>query len=77
MNLQQYLQLHHPEKSALELWKQFAGVMIADTAIDFMIQSPQKYDNFLSNRFHNVLLFEIEQRRTELSDIILYLHMVN
>ena len=55
--------------------KQFAGVMIADTAIDFMIQSLRKYDNILSNRFQTALLFEIEQRRTELCDIILCLHM--
>ena len=40
-----------------------------------MIQSLRKCDNILSNRFQTALRFEIEQRRTELSDIILYLYM--
>ena len=65
-----------PVKLAVEaICRSDANLITADTTINFMIQSLRKYDNILSNRFQTALLFEIEQRRTELSDIILYLHM--
>lgn len=67
-----------PVKLAAEfLCRRKVNLLSAEATLEFMLQKLQEQNSHISRKFASCLLKRINERRTDLSETLLYLHNVD